>query len=263
MQIIKIAHRKLQARCQAFMSGASDATADSAARAASFPICVAPDLEESTSKPPPRRAIIDASRLADMIDWFVRIRGVPTSTWRERPPIYAPHRLPRRDERCLIWRELPRPLPLETLRDNLDRLLHLLADDSHRRRGERLSPLQITVPTARGASLIARATAGATTLDVLLEQHHDLDALGIEQRTFVTHVMLSEIVPGITLQLMGNARPGVCCSKLQLEAMAIEWSPAHPVRSALTVARALARICEESEGASAARTGCKLPSHSP
>jgi hypothetical protein len=58
------------------------------------------------------------------------------------PPIYSPHRLPRRDERYLAWRELPRPLLLATLRDTVNRLLQFLEDRSHRTRGERLSPLQ-------------------------------------------------------------------------------------------------------------------------
>jgi hypothetical protein len=57
--------------------------------------------------------------------------------------------------------------------------------------------------------------------------------------------MLPELVPGITLQLMGHATPGRCCSELQLEAMAIERSPVNPARAAFAVARALARVCED------------------
>jgi hypothetical protein len=190
-----------------------------------------------------------------------RVRGLVASTWSERPPIYSPHRLPRRDERYLAWRELPRPLLLATLRDSVDRLLQLLEDGSHRTRGERLSPLQTTFPTTRRAWLTARAMAGDTILDLRLEEHHAVDALGVEHRTLAAHVMLLEIVPGITLQLMGHAPPGRCGSELQLEAMAIEWSPANPARAVLAVARALARVCEEPENASGARAGWKVPSH--
>lgn len=243
-QIIKVAHRKLQVRCQASLSPASAPAAGSALRAASVPLCVAADLEEPMRKPPSQRALIDASQLAGMVDWLALIRGVPVSTSRERPPIYAPYRLPRRHEYSLPWRELPRPLPLATLRHNLDRLLDLLEDGSHRKRGERLSPFQIAAPATRGAPLTAGATAGATTVELLLEQHRAVDSLGNEQRTFAAHVMLLEIVPGVTLQLMGHAPPGVCCSALQLEAMAIEWSSVCPVRAAVAVARALARVCD-------------------
>jgi hypothetical protein len=101
----------------------------------------------------------------------------------------------------------------------------------------------------------ARATAGDTILDLRLEEHHAVDALGVEHRTLAAHVMLLEIVPGITLQLMGHAAPGRCCSELQLEAMAIEQSPVNPARAAFAVARALARVCEESKSASGARPG--------
>jgi hypothetical protein len=95
------------------------------------------------------------------------------------------------------------------------------------------------------ASLTARATAGDTMLDLQVEEHHAVDAVGVEHRTLAAHVMLLEIVPGITLQLMGHAPPGRCCSELQLEAMAIEWPPGSRARAVRAVARALARVCEE------------------
>jgi hypothetical protein len=47
----------------------------------------------------------------------------------------------------------------------------------------------------------------------------------------------------------------MCCSELQLDAMAIDWSPANPLRAPLAVARALARVCEEAQNASGARPG--------
>lgn len=163
MQILKIAHRKLQVRCQVVLSRPS---AHAAVRGASSPVVVPPELEE----PKAPRVVIDASVLASVIESFAKIQRLTASTWSERPPIYSPHRLPRRDERYLAWRELPRPLLLATLRDTVNRLLQLLEDGSHRTRGERLSPLQTTFPTTRRASLTARATAGDTILDLSLEE---------------------------------------------------------------------------------------------
>jgi hypothetical protein len=102
---------------------------------------------------------------------------VAASTWSEHPPLYALHRLPRRDECGLAWRKLPRPLLLATLCDNVDRLIQLLEDGSYRARGQRLSPVQIAFPMTRGASLTACAMAGETIMDLLLEE---MQAPGIE-----------------------------------------------------------------------------------
>jgi hypothetical protein len=262
-QVLQRGLRKLQARC---LAASLAPPAGAAARAASPRLSVAPELEvpasEPTCEPKSPRPVIDAPHLAELIDWFARVRGVAASAWSERPPMYSPHRLPRRDECGVAWRKLPRPLLLSTLCDNVDRLIQLLEDGSHRARGQRLSPLQIAFPTTRGASLTARARAGGTSMELLLDEHHGADTFGNEHRTFAAHVMLQEIVPGVALQFMGHAPPGKCCSELQLDAMAIEWSPANPVRAALAVARALVRVCEESENASGARALRKVPSHS-
>jgi hypothetical protein len=98
-------------------------------------------------------------------------------------------------------------------------------------------------------------------MDLRLDERHGTDAFGNEHRTFAAHVRLQEIVPGGALQFMGLAPPGRCCSELQLEAMAIEWSSANLVRAALAVVRALVRVCEESENASGTRALWKVPSH--
>ena len=72
---------------------------------------------------------------------------------------------------------------------------------------------------------------------------------------FAAHIKLQEIVPGVALQFMGHAPPGVCCSELQLEAVAIDCSPATQLRAPRAVVRALARVCEEAQSASGARPG--------
>ncbi len=251
-QVIKVAHRKLQARCHA---GFSRLPAGVAAGAVSSGLFISPELEEPVNESASPRAVIDAPYLAELIEWFARVRGVAASTWTERPPMYSPYRLPRRDESGLAWRKLSRPLLLAALCDNVDRLIQLLEDGSHRARGQRLSPLQIIFPTTRGASLTARAMADETLLELLLEEQHGTDFLGNEHRTFAAHVKLQEIVPGVALQFMGHAPPGRCCSELQLEALAIDWSPANSLRAPLAVARALARVCEEAQNTSGARPG--------
>jgi hypothetical protein len=102
-QLIKIAHRKLQARCHAAFSRVP---AGAAAGAASPRLFISPELEvpvhERTSPP----TVIDAPYLAKLIEWFARVRGVAASTWSERPPMYSPYRLPRRDECGFAWRKL-------------------------------------------------------------------------------------------------------------------------------------------------------------
>jgi hypothetical protein len=97
--------------------------------------------------------------------------------------------------------------------------------------------------------------ADETLLELLLEEQHGTDFLGNEHRTFAAHVKLQEIVPGVALQFMGHAPPGRCCTELQLEALAIDWSPANSLRAPLAVARALARVCEEAQNTSGARPG--------
>jgi hypothetical protein len=99
-------------------------------------------------------------------------------------------------------------------------------------------------------------------MDLLLEEQHGADAFGNEHRMIAAHVKLQELVPGVALQLMGHAPPGRCCSELQLDAMAMEWSPANSLRSPLAVARALACACEEAQNASGAPPGQAPPSHS-
>jgi hypothetical protein len=251
-QIIKIAHRKLQARCHAAFSRSP---AGVAAGAASPGLFISPQLEVPAYGRASRPSVIDAPHLAELIEWFAKVRGVAASAWSERPPMYSPYRLPRRDECGLAWRKLPRPLLLAALRDNVDRLILLLEDGSHRARGQRLSPVQLTFPTTRGASLTARATAGETILELLLEEQHGADSFGNEHRTFAAHIKLQEILPGVALQFMGHAPPGVCCSELQLEAMAIECSPASQSRAPRAVVRALERVCEEAQNASGAGSG--------
>lgn len=81
------------------------------------------------------------------------------------------------------------------------------------------------------------------------------DSFGNEHRTFAAHIKLQEIVPGVALQFMGHAPPGVCCSELQLEAMAVECSPASQLRAPRAVVRALACVCEEAQNASGAGSG--------
>jgi hypothetical protein len=251
-QIIKIAHRKLQARCHADFSRSP---AGAAAGAAAPGFSISPQLEVPAHGRASAPSVIDAPYLAELIEWFAKVRGVAASTWSERPPMYSPYRLPRRDECGLAWRKLPRPLVLVGLLVNVDRLIQLLEDASHRSCGQRLSPVQVTFPAARGTSLTARATAGETILELLLEEQHGTDSFGNEHRAFAAHIKLQEIVPGVALQFMGHAPPGMCCSKLQLEAMAIEWSAPSQFRAPLAVVRALARVCEEAQRASDARPG--------
>jgi hypothetical protein len=139
---------------------------------------------------------------------------------------------------------LPRPVPLAALRDTVDRLLRHFEAGSSRQRGERLSALQIDASETLGASLTARATAGETQLDLLLEEHTVVDALGGEHRAFLAHVML-DVVPGITVLRLGHAPPGRPCSELELEAVAMEWSGHLSRRAVLAVARALAYLGED------------------
>lgn len=200
-----------------------------------------------SSSPKPTRldARIDAALLATVIEGVARVRGETPATLNERPPIYPGYRAPRRRDVCLSWRALPRRLALSGLPQTVDRLLQRLADDAERERGERLSALTIDPSASRGASLLALATAGDTQLELFLDEHTAVDALGDERRTFTAQVALLDVVPGVTLYLLGHAPPGTFCSELEFDAVAIDWTGATPGRAALAVARALECIAEE------------------
>lgn len=81
-------------------------------------------------------------------------------------------------------------------------------------------------------------------LELFLTEHIAVDAFGVEQRAFAALVTLLDILPGLVLHLVGHAPPGTPCSKLEPEAVAIDWAHEAPRRAGLAGARALMSVAE-------------------